>query len=320
MPSVIKVLVRSAQNLPCTTQRPGGPDSYAVLTFGEEQQKSAVACGSRAPTYDFSTRFEVDDDRHLVSTPLSLTIIQRDRVAADDVIGTVVLSLEPLLSHSTSLDSEIDGWLPLHDTLLGLRGEVCMQVRVSHGAGGDAGSSRMRGAMMGLAAEREDEVQFYAVSRLTHRVYPQQWICGEVEELLVEADPEYNALQDTFRSSRRSNAARLALLYKLSFKLREAVARKTIRLGANAVLAYQQHFDVEGDSGIVARAYGTAVHLVSRTALMGEIQREATEMHNSAALGAGEQGTLVAPDFSAWHRHDMGNSARQQGPRSSVHF
>ncbi len=65
-----------------------------------------------------------------------------------------------------------------------------------------------------------------------------------------------------------------------------------LEFAANAVLAYQQHFDVEGDSGIVARAYGTAVHLVSRTALMGEIQREATEMHNSAALGAGAPATF----------------------------
>ena len=31
-----------------------------------------------------------------------------------------------------------------------------------------------------------------------------------------------------------------------------------LELGCNAVLAYQQDFDVEGDSGIVARAYGTA--------------------------------------------------------------
>lgn len=34
--------------------------------------------------------------------------------------------------------------------------------------------------------------------------------------------------------------------------------RKVLDLGCNAVLAYQQDFDVEGDSGIVARAYGTA--------------------------------------------------------------
>ncbi len=28
-------------------------------------------------------------------------------------------------------------------------------------------------------------------------------------------------------------------------------------LNGNAVLGYQQHFDFEGDSGVVARAYGT---------------------------------------------------------------
>lgn len=33
---------------------------------------------------------------------------------------------------------------------------------------------------------------------------------------------------------------------------------QVLDLGCNAVLAYQQDFDVEGDSGIVARAYGTA--------------------------------------------------------------
>lgn len=33
---------------------------------------------------------------------------------------------------------------------------------------------------------------------------------------------------------------------------------QVLDLGCNAVLAYQQEFDVEGDSGIVARAYGTA--------------------------------------------------------------
>lgn len=33
---------------------------------------------------------------------------------------------------------------------------------------------------------------------------------------------------------------------------------QVLDLGCNAVLAYQQDFDMEGDSGIVARAYGTA--------------------------------------------------------------
>ena len=29
-------------------------------------------------------------------------------------------------------------------------------------------------------------------------------------------------------------------------------------MNGNAVLGYQQHFDIEGDSGIVGRAFGTA--------------------------------------------------------------
>lgn len=37
-----------------------------------------------------------------------------------------------------------------------------------------------------------------------------------------------------------------------------------LELGCNAVLAYQQDFDVEGDSGIVARAYGTACVIQQR--------------------------------------------------------
>ena len=40
----------------------------------------------------------------------------------------------------------------------------------------------------------------------------------------------------------------------MSFDLVVSQARA---LGGNAVLGYQQHFDFEGDSGVVARAYGT---------------------------------------------------------------
>lgn len=39
---------------------------------------------------------------------------------------------------------------------------------------------------------------------------------------------------------------------------------QVLELGCNAVLAYQQDFDVEGDSGIVARAYGTACVIQQR--------------------------------------------------------
>lgn len=37
---------------------------------------------------------------------------------------------------------------------------------------------------------------------------------------------------------------------------------KVIEAGGNAVLGYMSHFDVEGTSGIVARAYGTACRIL----------------------------------------------------------
>ena len=42
------------------------------------------------------------------------------------------------------------------------------------------------------------------------------------------------------------------------------MGEQVLELGCNAVLAYQQDFDVEGDSGIVARAYGTACVIQQR--------------------------------------------------------
>lgn len=41
-------------------------------------------------------------------------------------------------------------------------------------------------------------------------------------------------------------------------QLRRQVGKQAKQRGANAVIGYQQFFDMEGDSGIVGRAYGTA--------------------------------------------------------------
>ncbi len=89
-------------------------------------------------------------------------------------------------------------------------------------------------------------------------------ILGFVEELIVSEDPEYLWV-DSFRSSRTSNEARQKLLYQLTSKIRRNVGRKCIDLGGNAVLGYRQTFDLEGETGLIARAYGTAcrIHKVS---------------------------------------------------------
>lgn len=44
--------------------------------------------------------------------------------------------------------------------------------------------------------------------------------------------------------------------------MQRRVGLKAIDLGANAVIGYNQCFDLEGDIGIVARGIGTAVTLI----------------------------------------------------------
>lgn len=52
------------------------------------------------------------------------------------------------------------------------------------------------------------------------------------------------------------------IIYK---KVQRKMGLKAINMGANAVIAYTQCFDLEGDVGVVARGVGTAVTLIKDT-------------------------------------------------------
>lgn len=91
--------------------------------------------------------------------------------------------------------------------------------------------------------------------------YYAQVIHGFVEELIVDDDPEYQWI-DKIRTPRASNEARQTLFFKLSGELQRKIGVKAINLGGNAVIGYNQQFDLEGECGVVARGIGTAVTLV----------------------------------------------------------
>lgn len=74
-------------------------------------------------------------------------------------------------------------------------------------------------------------------------------------------DPEYQWI-DKIRTPRASNEARQTLFCKLSGELQRRIGLKALEMGGNAVIGYNQCFDLEGESGIVARGIGTAVSLV----------------------------------------------------------
>ncbi|KAG5861412.1 C2 domain-containing protein 5, partial [Gonioctena quinquepunctata] len=91
--------------------------------------------------------------------------------------------------------------------------------------------------------------------------YHAKLVHGFVEELVVSDDPEYQWI-DKIRTPRASNEARQTLFFKLSGELQRKIGVKTLELGGNAVIGYKQSYDLEGESGIVARGIGSAVTLV----------------------------------------------------------
>lgn len=179
-----------------------------------------------------------------------------DTYSANDAIGKVYIDLNPLLlSHpghrpdtraETGAGNIMSGWLPVFDTMHGIRGEVNIIVKVEL----FSDLNKFRQSSCG--------VQFFCCEEVPEG-YKAQFIPGFVEELVVNDDPEYKLI-DKIRTSRASNEARQLLFNKLSGELRRKIGLKALELGGNAVIGYKQNFDLEG-SDLVVRGIGTAVTL-----------------------------------------------------------
>ena len=104
--------------------------------------------------------------------------------------------------HAGAGGGGISGWLPVYDTLEGIRGEVRVSLRL-----GFYGERAGAGAAGGLS--------FFAADRLDPALFPYQCLLGFTEELVVEDDPEYVSgarLAETFAAVRARNEARQLLL------------------------------------------------------------------------------------------------------------
>jgi hypothetical protein len=91
-------------------------------------------------------------------------------------------------------------------------------------------------------------------------------LCGFVEELVINDDPEYQWI-DKIRTPRTSNETRQKLFSKLSGELQRRIGLKVLDMDANCVLGYLQNFDLEGEHGIVVRGIGTAACIVKQTSI-----------------------------------------------------
>lgn len=237
-------------------------DAYVEVKLGNITHKTDVFRKSLNPQWNSEWfRFEVHD-LELQDEPLQIRLMDHDTYSANDAIGKVYVDLNPLLlpplnaiqaqrhAHEPTQPgrAEMSGWLPVYDTMHGIRGEVNIIVKVDL----FSDFNKFRQSSCG--------VQFFFTPGIPvgHRC---QNILGFVEELVVNDDPEYQWI-DKIRTPRASNEARQTLFSKLSGELQRRIGLKVLELGGNAVIGYRQCFDLEGESGIVVRGLGSAVTLV----------------------------------------------------------
>jgi uncharacterized protein YbjQ (UPF0145 family) len=104
MPSILKVIIHSARNL-SSSDDGSLPDTLTEITFSRIVRRTDVVKASRDPEWkNASFKLEISDDNELATSPLILRVTDRD-LMREVVIGTVSISLEPLLRGANSVST-----------------------------------------------------------------------------------------------------------------------------------------------------------------------------------------------------------------------
>ena len=284
MPCILKIRVIRARDLPVMDKATDLTDAYVEVRFGDHDvQRTPICRKSLNPTWNADFRIEVSDDADLQNEPVELRVLDYDTISANDVVGCVLIDINPLLAWesssilSTSNNSnqnqnqpvaageleltgeaganserQITGWFPLYDTLCGVRGEVNVQIKLQFF--GDVNPFKDSSAGVCI---------FSCPTIPAGYVVEESVQLGLVDVLASDSDPEFS-WADTFRAPRTSNESRQRVMYRLSGKLRRLMGRQVLELNGNAVIGFKQYFDFESEGGLITgRAIGTCVRLVS---------------------------------------------------------
>ncbi|XP_077196309.1 C2 domain-containing protein 5 isoform X10 [Paroedura picta] len=245
MPGKLKVKIVAGRHLPVMDRASDLTDAFVEVKFGNTTFKTDVYPKSLNPQWNSEWfKFEVDDE-DLQDEPLQITVLDHDTYSANDAIGKVYIDIDPLLYSEAA--TVISGWFPIYDTIHGIRGEINVVVKVD--LFNDL--NRFRQSSCG--------VKFFCTTSIP-KCYRAVIIQGFVEELVVNEDPEYQWI-DRIRTPRASNEARQRLISLMSGELQRKIGLKVLEMRGNAVVGYLQCFDLEGESGLVVRAIGTACTL-----------------------------------------------------------
>ncbi|KAK4469900.1 hypothetical protein MN116_006635 [Schistosoma mekongi] len=245
MPGTVKVKVISARNLPVMDRATFLTDAFVELCIGSITYKTEVVRRSLNPSWNSEWFCFELDDQTLQEEALLLKVMDHDTYSAHDTIGRVYFDLNPLLSRGQTRC--LNGWFPIYDTMHGIRGEICLAIRVDV----FLDASRYHQSSLG--------VRFYHCCTIPQGFVIDSLI-GFIQELVMNDDPEHQWIEK-IRTSRASNEARQRLFSRLSGELQRKIGLKVLNLGGNSLIGYQLHFDLEGETGVVVRGIGTAVRL-----------------------------------------------------------
>ncbi|VDN83102.1 unnamed protein product [Brugia pahangi] len=248
LPAKLSVRVVSARGLPVMDKSNITTDAFVEVHFDNEVYKTDVCSKTLSPVWDSDVFVFETDEQQLFDNPVQFRVMDHDTYSANDAIGRVFYDVNLLVSKircSKADDNsmEFTNWLPIYDSVYGIRGEILISVSLKL-----------------LLLSDQQYVRILSTSIISTLSIND--IIGLVSDIATVTDPEYEWI-DRIRSPRASNEARQSIIRKSLRELAKNIAQKAHSLGSNAVLGYHEFVDIEGDATelITFRAFGTAVRL-----------------------------------------------------------
>jgi Ca2+-dependent lipid-binding protein len=96
MPSLVKIKIVQARDLPGDLQGDASADAYVEIRLDEQHQKTTTFRKSLNPVWNEEFRFEVVDDSCLQNFPVEFKVMDQD-LYSSEFIGALYLDLNPLI-------------------------------------------------------------------------------------------------------------------------------------------------------------------------------------------------------------------------------
>ncbi|MFH4974479.1 hypothetical protein AB6A40_001188 [Gnathostoma spinigerum] len=249
LPARLSIRVLAARNLPIMDKSNDTTDAFVEVHFANQVFKTEICSKSLSPVWNSDEFVFETNEQQICDGQVQFRIMDYDTYSANDAIGRVFFDVSMMVGKIRKIESsdamKFSAWLPIYDTIYGIRGDlhiyVSLQLLVSRAAA--------------------NYVQILSANSIPEQ-YDHVQILGHISDIHIAPDQEYQWI-DRIRTPRASNEARLSIIRNSLRELSKRVAQKAYAIGANAIFGYKEFVDIEGDSSkqLCFRVFGTAVRI-----------------------------------------------------------